>query len=271
MEFPSWIDWTAGVGYRVYESDGATDFRRSAITPHVGAEISVTDDLIVRMAYTRALNPRLVSEQRLEPTTVAGFSQFVENVNTAVIDQVGIGVDYEINPALRVGAAAKRRWFDIQTDRNSFANTKDLFVDAYFSALIGDRWAARLSFEHEQAESTFQFDLPEFAVSSVRADLRYFHPSGFFGTVGVEHVWHEFRSLPNLDPVQVTAANENFVYMDAAAGWRLPNNRGAVSVQALNLLDQDFGFKDRSLRRDLLVTPRYMPDLTILFNVQLKL
>ena len=57
--------------------------------------------------------------------------------------------------------------------------------------------------------------------------------------------------------------------VNVSAGFRLPDNRGILSVEALNLLDENFKFQNRTTRPDLVAAPRYAPDLTVLGRLTL--
>jgi hypothetical protein len=58
--------------------------------------------------------------------------------------------------------------------------------------------------------------------------------------------------------------------VDAAIGYRLPNRFGLVSLEARNLLDEDFLFQDLNIQQAEPSNPRFIPDRTIMFRLILN-
>ena len=107
------------------------------------------------------------------------------------------------------------------------------------------------------------FDLEEFQLTSFPVSISYFDPSGFFAFGEIEPAWHDYSNLDD-------DGDSEFIMVNAAAGWRLPGQRGVLSIEAQNLLDQDFGFQDRRPSRDIFATPRFAPDLTVMAKALIR-
>ncbi len=56
---------------------------------------------------------------------------------------------------------------------------------------------------------------------------------------------------------------ENFFLLDAAVGYRLPNRRGILSLEARNLFNQSFLYRNTSFNTSEPVTARFVPERTI--------
>ena len=99
--------------------------------------------------------------------------------------------------------------------------------------------------------------------------VRYFHRSGLFAGLGVTYVDQEVRRSPF---ALFADGSDNFVVVDASAGYRLPNRLGVISLEASNLLDEKFQFQDDNFRefRDEPSSGPYIPDLQILGRVALN-
>ena len=259
---PERVDWTVGGSFNVYDEPAGID-KRSKVNPKIGARLHITDDISIRAAYARTLKPRLVSEQVLEPTTVMGFSQFLDIQDGAVLETLGGAVDADLTGTIRVGVEATAHWWDSPVAGGSTGNAKDHILRGYAQMSFGDRWALTVAPQYEKAELDDLSALDEFELTSIPVSLRYFDPSGFFAIAGIEPAFHEFRGGG-------TRGNDTFVMVNAAVGYRLPDGRGVLSLEAQNLLDQNVRFQDRSLRRDILQVPRYAPELTILGKVTLR-
>jgi hypothetical protein len=76
--------------------------------------------------------------------------------------------------------------------------------------------------------------------------VRYFHPSGAFAGFGVTYVNQDVKRSDNI--FGLGGGNDDFVYVDASIGYRLPKRSGIISFGVTNLLDTDFHYQDDSFR-----------------------
>jgi tetratricopeptide (TPR) repeat protein len=261
---PEPVDWVVGASYNVYDDPEGIG-KRTEFNPKIGARLRITEDVAIRAAYARSVKPRLVTEQLLEPTTVMGFSQYLDILNGSVLETVGGAIDADVTDTFRIGAEVTAHWWDNPVSGGGgTTDSKDLIVQAYVHKTFLDRWALSVGARHEKAKSDFLPDLEEFELTSVPVTLRYFDPIGVFGLASVEPAFHSFRS--NLGE----RGDDAFIMLNAAIGYRLPDGRGVLSLEAQNLLDQRVRFQDRSLRRDILQVPRFAPELTIVAKATLR-
>jgi len=241
-----WIasaELTGGLSVDVFDDsiEGGRD--TTQVNPKVGARVEVVDGLVLRGAYTHALKGDLLLDQRLEPVTVAGFIQSTDQVAGSTIRQAAVGVDAEVLPWLWLGGEAAWRWvevplFDLSGDTT---DTDEREFRGYANAILGDNVAASLEVSHERSESPLGLsDLELFEVTELHAGAAYFHPSGFFASAGIGYVWHEFQGFGS-------AGSDDFPIADAMVGFRLPDERGVISLQVQNAFDKSFGFEDRPL------------------------
>ena len=56
---------------------------QNAVESEIWLELSSTPDLLLRLAWFRATKRRLLGEQTLEPTQIAGFNQFYDDQRNA--------------------------------------------------------------------------------------------------------------------------------------------------------------------------------------------
>jgi hypothetical protein len=79
-------------------------------------------------------------------------------------------------------------------------------------------------------------------------EVRYFARNGLTMGLRASHVRQEgFFELPALlpfDPPTLAPGQDRFWMFDAFVGYRLPNRRGLLSLNADNLLDEAFQFQD---------------------------
>jgi hypothetical protein len=72
---------------------------------------------------------------------------------------------------------------------------------------------------------------------------RFFHPSGFFGSIEGIYVNQDGR-FQNVLTGQVSAGRDNFWILNASVGYRFPRRYGFLALDAANLLDENINFQD---------------------------
>ena len=61
---------------------------------------------------------------------------------------------------------------------------------------------------------------------------------------------------------------DDFVIVDATVGYRFPQRRAIFSIEARNLLDEEFLFQDQNIQSSAPINPRYIPDRQIMVRRQ---
>ena len=253
LNFPDPVTWTLGVSYDDYEQD---DLKVQKVNPKFGVQWQVTDDLVLRGAVFRTVKPALVSNQTLEPTQVAGFNQLFDDANATASWRYAVGVDHRVSDNLFIGGEASWREIsdntvDFFAKDAQFENADEQTHRAYVNWLPIPELALSVEFVYDKytAEKgkflTELFGVPEKLVTySVPIGARYFHPSGFFAGAGLTYVHQDVNRAEFAGP----EGNDDFFYLDASVGYRLPKRFGIVSFGVTNLLDQEFRYQDDSFR-----------------------
>jgi len=263
FSYPEFVHWTAGFSVDRYDDDAGAELDRSELSPKFGVEVDVVDGVTLRGAYLRSVNKRLVSEQTLEPTTIAGFEQFDETVNATRLERLGAGIDVRLSDTIRMGAEGTATWFDIPIVGLPDAETREREIRGYLGVAMTDELFLTLEASHQRVRSDFFADFPEYDVTRGSASLRYFHPIGLFALAEVEVVDQDVLEFPDFFGNQ-RRFEDTFPVVNAAVGVRLANGRGVISVEVQNLLDQEFGFQERNIRRDIVTEPSFARDLTVM-------
>jgi hypothetical protein len=101
------------------------------------------------------------------------------------------------------------------------------------------------------------------------AKVAYFHPSGWFGGIGVTYIDQEVRRE---QPSSMAEGDSSFALADAFTGYRLPKRRGVISLTVQNLFNRDFRYQDESYRTFSLepYVSSYVPELTLMGKVTLS-
>ncbi len=152
-------DATLTVGLSADDFQGVLH-ERSQVNPKVGLTWDVTPETTLRAAAFRVLKRSLVADQTLEPTNVAGFNQFFDDVNGSDVWRYGAAVDQKLGRDLFFGVEYSERQLDVPTQ--TFEAVPEEFTveeeehlgRAYLYWTPTDRWAMSLEYRYE----TFDFD-----------------------------------------------------------------------------------------------------------------
>ena len=267
---PAPVTWTVGFGYDWYDQ---RDLDTDKLSPKLGAQWDITDRLRLRAALFDTVKRDLIATQTIEPTQVAGFNQFFDDLNGTKARRYGVGLDARVTSQVYAGLEASWRELDTPTfegDAVTRAKWDETLYRAYLYWTPRAAWALTAELiwdEFESAKEEPNIDIPaEVDTLSVPVALRYFSPLGIFGQIGVAFVHQDVaRRAASTAP----EGNDDFVVLDAAVGYRLPRRRGILSLEATNLLDSGFDFQDDNYRSNEPKTPRYLPERTILGRLTL--
>jgi outer membrane receptor protein involved in Fe transport len=267
--------WTVGVSYDDYtQSENGPDV--SQVNPKFGVQWNVTDDLRLRAAVFRTLKPAIVNNRTLEPTQIAGFNQFFDDLNATKSWRYGVGLDWRLTESLFAGAELS--WRDLDEPISDEGSTDFEKRDEqlyrgylYWTPLAQIALSAELIYDRYHADQGVATDpdntdpLPrKVDTLSVPLTARYFHPSGLFAGLGATYVNQQVRRA-NFD-------SDDFVVVDALVGYRLPKRFGIASLQVNNVFDTDLHYQSNSFRefRDEPAISRYVPKRTIVGRITIN-
>jgi len=259
FNWPPQVEWTLGLSFdHLNEDDGDT---LNELNPKVGARLKLTDDVTLRAGYYRTLKRRLVSDQTLEPTTVAGFVQNLDTFNGTVTDRIGLGVDARLTDALWIGAEATYGWLDLPGSTDDDAT--ELTLLGYLNATIGDDIAIAVTPTYEQSESDNLFDIDELETFSLPMRVGYFDRNGLFASIEGTFVAQDGEE-------DGASFDDQFFMLNAAVGFRFAGQRGVVSIEGQNLLDSDFGYVQRLTSSDFTAETNYSRERAVFARLTLN-
>lgn len=252
----SWLDVTAGLAFSHYnqDPDGPSKLDLDTVSPKLGIEVRPVPELTLRGAVFQTVKHRLIFDQSLEPTTVAGFNQAFQDFNGTRSTAYGLGADWQPLPWLWLGGEAS--WRDLEQPLSHDPGQPGAFfemfdgsegsVRGYIGGTLGPQVAAGIGAQYLMLE---QGDTDggnaELETLLVPASLRWFHPSGAFAAA--EAVYYN-QDLTERSTGGVESADTQGVVINLAAGLRLPDQRGLLSLEVRNLLDRDVKFQEPSYR-----------------------
>lgn len=262
---------TAGVSADFLTGDTPTIGEQDQVNPKFGISWKPTPGTTVRGAAFRVLKRTLITDQTLEPTQVAGFNQFYDDLNGTRAWRYGGAVDQEFTRDLFGGAEFARRDLEIPfipDPSNPVAereNANEDLARAYLFWTPHAWLALRAEYLFERFESDGLTDLPKkLDTHRIPLGISFFHPSGFAASLTATHFNQdgEFVRIGSA----VESGSDDFWTVDAAASYRLPKRRGFLTVGATNLFDEKFSFFDSDLRNPIIQpTRRVYARLTLAF------
>ncbi len=275
--------WTAGVSYSDatinFDDPTREDENSDRFNPKLGLQWQLTDALDFRTAYFKTVMPVLANKRMLEPTQVAGFSQFYDDASGTKATNYAGGLDWHMSDRFYLGGEMVKR--DLQSPASLATSTQTLYLfedrdesrnRAYAYWMPYDRWSfgTEVIFDKFTSDNAVDVNLPEkVSTWSYPVVANYFHPSGYFGMAGVTYVDQEVNRQPGSTYAE---GKDNFTVTDIAVGYRLPRRQGILSLAVQNVFDQEFDYQDNSYRtfeNEPTIGP-YIPDRSVMARVTLN-
>ena len=260
--------WTLGFSYNSLDQSQGQPLQVDALNPKLGLQWRATANSQLRIAAFKTLKPRLVVQETIEPSQVAGFNQFFDEPNATQAKNYGLAWDIQIANNLYAGVEALHRkldllFFNAYFSEFDFFDGQEKFYSGYLYWAPHPRWTVRgeYRFENTLVDGLSRLP-PESELSpeagktsyhlktiSIPFSVHYFSSSGLFGKFGATYVHQEvdkkgfvFNKRPFSDDDFI--GKDDFVLLDATVGYQLPNRWGLVSLEARNLLDTKFHYEE---------------------------
>jgi tetratricopeptide (TPR) repeat protein len=252
---------TATLGFS-YDSYQERDLSINQFNPKIGLQWNMADNLRLRLAWIEAVKAPLTANQTIEPTQVSGFNQLYDDINGTQSRRIGIGLDGHYRKRIFSGFEISSR--DLQVplffqNGVSLNDQKEKLYRAYLYGLPDNKWAVKSEIQFEQFSRDKTITGPRtIDTLSIPVNLSYFNFHGLFFSLTGTFVRQEIDRLEN-----VNNRTENFFLFDASLGYRLPNRRGIISLDARNLFDQSFLFRNLHFQTAEPINPIYLPARTI--------
>lgn len=279
INFPHNVTWTVG---------GSADFfrittrnkddrrvvsvlERNQFNPKFGVTWNPLPHTTVRGAVFRTLKRSLLSDQTIEPTHVAGFNQFFDDVNGTEAWRYGAAIDQRFSASLFGGVEYSRR----DTDAPGFVQAEGKWRDRDWDEDLGRAYlywtprawlSASVEYQYERFRRVDAFGEEGIARSNthrVPLGISLFHPSGLRARLKTTYVDQEGDFQDRLT-TEIQHGSDRFWVVDASIGYRLPNRRGLLTLDVRNLFDNRFHFQDTDPRN-----PTVAPERQVLFRFTL--
>ncbi len=253
--------WTVGGAYISYDS---TEIETDRFNFKAGLIWAPHHAVTFRAAWFQNIARPFTANETLEPTQVAGFNQFFDDVDGSETMRYGAAVDFKLPASVCVGLELSWRDVDIPeyeltTGETTIQNQEETLHRGYLG------WAsdANLSLMVEAFQEEFDNSVirpTHLTTYRFPFSAAWFLPGGFYAKATATHVDQEIENGVETD-------RDRFWVTDLSLGYRLPKRLGTVSLSAKNLFDETFNFQDYNFNTDEALAPLYIPDRTLFVRV----
>jgi hypothetical protein len=220
----------------------------------------------LRAAIFRVFKRTLITDQTLEPTQVAGFNQFFDDITGTDAWRYGVALDQKVTTRLFAGMEFSKRDLDVLfSDSSDPANPvlrevdwKEYLVRAYLFWTPHEWLAFRLEylFERFERDDAFTAGVKEVDTHRVPVGISVFHPSGLSASVTATYFNQDGRFGEGFAGPVFRSGDDQFWIVDAAINFRLPQRYGFITIGGTNLSDEKFQYFDTSFDNPLIVPDR---------------
>jgi Flp pilus assembly protein TadD len=240
-------------------SDGpkqVAELSKNPLNHKFGLTWNPTQNTTFRFAAFRSLKRGIIQKQTLEPTQIAGFNQFYDDIDGTISRRIGFGLDHKFNNKFFVGAEVSRRNLEVpfsQLDLVSFFFDKTKWNEknarAYLNWVPNDLYSLGVSYNYEKLNRNEEFFdnannnsnlFTQLETHSTQAFGNFFHPSGFLSKLNLTYLDQSGNFLASRG---FESSTSRVWLLDAQIGYRLPKRYGLVSVGVKNLLNEKFNFQ----------------------------
>lgn len=232
---------TAGLSQDSVNGSSVSVGTQHQTNPKLGLVWRPAPGTTVRAAAFRTFKRTLITDQTLEPTQIAGFNQFYDDVNATDAWRYGIGVDQKFGRDVFGGVELSMRKLD--SPYNVGLTRLEERIDEYHGRVYG-YWAPRSwlalgsEYHYEKWDSEGKTGRPtKLTTQRVPLSVNVFNPSGWGGSVVA--TYYDQRGMFSQGPGSAT-----FWIVDLALKYRLPNRYGFLSVGVRNAGDKQFNYYD---------------------------
>lgn len=249
---------------------------KSAFNPKFGIVYQPFGGTTIRLAAFKTLKRQSLNEQTIEPTQVAGFNQFYDDLSMSNGWRYGAAINQKFTKTLFGGVEGSYRKVDVFfTDGLTLetnTNTNAWYQAVGYLNYAPHPWVSlRASYQYDQMTNSnvaaAQFAAPELYTSRVPLSIGIFHPTGAIANVTLTYWNQQGTFSPIFLPTTARlAGHDTFWLTDAMVGYRMPKRYGLITVGVKNLFDQKFNYFNTDWRN-----PLIQPDRLVFFKVTIAL
>jgi tetratricopeptide (TPR) repeat protein len=269
INIPKNVTWTLGASADFFK--GIVD--KDRFNPKVGITWNPIPSITLRAAATRVLSRSMISDQTIEPTQVAGFNQFFDDVEGEEAWRYGAAIDLKLRKNLFGGLELSKRDLDVPfigpTLEVGEAEWEEKLGRAYLYWTPSNWLSANAEYEWERFERDLQFTGEELIhileTHKLPLGVNIYCPFGITTKFKATYVDQKGEFDPNPLSFVTEKGSDHFWVMDVSVSYRLPRRHGLVSVEVKNLFDEQFQFQSMDK-----AGPEVVPERLILVKITLS-
>ena len=269
----TYLTLTTGVSYDSFDDDCIDS---NQFNPKLGLIWNPFPHTTLRFAVFRILTKTLISDQTLEPTQVAGFNQFFDDVPGTDTWVYGGAIDQKFSASLFGGAELYKRKMEVPYEIKSILESTHEFHDTDWKEYIGRTYlywtphpwlATSVEYSYEDFDRDDEYygteEFADLKTHRLKFGASFFHPAGVCARLKLTYVDQDGVFVdPNISAT--VQDDDQFWVVDTSIGYRLPNRFGFLTLEAKNLFDEDFKFQDTDS-----CNPTISPERLILLRLTL--
>ncbi len=271
------LTWTLGISVDDLEIEFRDDTR---FNPKLGLTWQVNNSTTLRAAAFRSQRHSITSNQTLEPTHIAGFNQFYDDINGTDSRRYGIAVEKredtltggielsKRNLEVPIGISAKR------TGGIILPHWKEQLGRAYLYWTPLTWLASSAEYQHEAFQRPPEnsadhrdttIGTPDITTQKLPLSINLFLPNGLTTRLTATHLNQTGRFYHTATQLTSTST-ERFWMTDASISYRLNRRMGRITLGAQNLLDKSFRYHNIDY-----ATNRVIPERVIYTRLSVSL
>ncbi|HET8563676.1 MAG TPA: TonB-dependent receptor, partial [Candidatus Binatia bacterium] len=241
------LAFTLGASGDFTRGDSPDTEHISQFNPKFGITWNPVPDTTLRFAIFRVLKRTLITNATLEPTQVAGFNQFFDDINGTKAWRYGIGLDQKFTTAIFGGVEFSKRNLNVPAvtgpDTALRVDWKENLARTYLFWTPHPWLALRAEYQFERVnrDRLLTNGVEEMDTHRVPLGISFFHPSGLSAFLTASY-WNQSGNFLRLADLGFRSGRDDFWVVDTAIRYRLPKRYGFITVGATNLFDQKFKF-----------------------------
>ncbi|WP_186289561.1 FecR domain-containing protein [Methylomonas koyamae] len=279
----NWLNYlpiTLGVSFDSMDSRSFGTVNK--VNPKVGLKWNYAEQSTLRAAYFTSVKRPLISDQTIEPTQIAGFNQFFDDITGSMSERYGVGIDHQLTRNLFVGAETSWRNLQVPIGEPTKKRQREHRDHGYIYWAINDQFSVNFDINYETVNREL-FDSTDLTPGSIKTlrmplSVNYFAPNGIFTKFTATNVHQTIDkqtglAIKGLQPT-MQEGTDDFWTIDAQFGYRLPKRLGIVSIGVKNLFDEKFNYQEFYFQNGVNnpIMPTFQPgrylytQITIAFN-----
>jgi tetratricopeptide (TPR) repeat protein len=249
---------TAGLSYDSFKDFNSDEAR---INPKLGLIWETTGGSTIRAAWFKTLKRPFAANQTIEPTQVAGFNQFFDDLNGTKSTRYGAAFEQQITQSMFMGVESSWRMLEHDSEEQD-----ESLHRGYFSWAVNNQLTLNAEFLLEDFEigignSSFLTDL---STRHLPLSMNYFWSNGLIAELRSSYVDQKVIQLGGI------TEDDQFWITDASINYRLPKRKGIVRFTIKNLLDEKFKYHDINFSTGEPLTPLFQPERQVFLDVTMS-